>query len=333
MQPQGYVMQAPILSIESCSTWVRSQERKIPLVLDVSLSLYAGRTLCLVGESGSGKTTCAHSILKLLPGRGGFFTEGSILFEENNLLTLSEKEMRAIRGAKISMIFQDPSTALHPLFSIGSQVSEMFEIHQGLSSEEAEERAFEILTQVGLSKWRDFFETYPHQISGGMKQRVMIAMAVCLRPQILIADEPTTGLDLTVQADILKLLQVWQQEHAMAIMLITHDFGVVAEMADEVAVMYAAEVVEYGTAKEIFFEPLHPYTQLLLASRPTKEKRGQLLPVMDGVKPKERSSGCQFYSRCPFAMPKCERGKVPMFTVSPTHWACCWLHEGKGEAK
>jgi peptide/nickel transport system ATP-binding protein len=321
----------PVLSIESCSTWVISGGQRVTLVSDVALALYAHHTLCIVGESGSGKTTCAHSILRLLPERSGFSTEGKILFEGNNLLGLTERKMQDIRGAKISMIFQDPSSALHPLFSVGDQVAEMFKIHRGLSSEEAEERAFDILTQVGLSRWRDFFEIYPHQISGGMKQRVMIAMAVCLGPQVLIADEPTTGLDLTVQKDILNLLKAWQKEHSIAMMLITHDFGVVAEMADEVAVMYAAEVVEHATVTELFSDPRHPYTQLLLASRPTKETRGKLLPVMQGGLAAQRSSGCQFFSRCPFALPKCQEEKVPTFAISSTHWVRCWLYEEKGK--
>lgn len=325
------VQEGLCLIVESLSVNVAAGGRQVAIVSDVSFTLRSGRTLCIVGESGSGKTTCAHSILRLLSKQ--FSIDGKILLEGQNLLEISEKEMDEVRGAKISMIFQDPSAALHPLFSIGSQVAEMFEVHAGLEPEEAEIKAFEILAQVGLSKWRDFFEIYPHQISGGMKQRVMIAMAVAIGPQVLIADEPTTGLDLTVQKEILKLLKGWQKEHSMAMLLITHDFGVVSEMADEVAVMYSGEFVEGATTSELFSAPMHPYTQALLEARPTKEKRGQKLAVVEGaaVSAANRPDGCPFHSRCPFAMEKCRQGKVPIFKKSDTHWARCWLHEEKND--
>ncbi len=317
-----------LLRVEALSTSIASRGKEFRLVSDVSFSLREGETLVIVGESGSGKTTCAHSIIGLLASKKKYHLTGKVLFEGKNLLELSERQKRSIRGAKISMIFQDPSAALHPLFSIGQQIAEMFEIHLDLSEEEAEEKAIEILNQVGLSKVGNFFEVYPHQFSGGMKQRAMIAMAVSLGPKVLIADEPTSALDLTVQKEILALLKEWKRRHAMACLLITHDFGVVAEMAEMVAVMYAAEFVEYGTASDIFFAPAHPYTQVL-ESRPTKENRKKLLPAPCGtsVQSESRPEGCQFHPRCPFAMEKCRTGKVPTFTKSTTHWVRCWLHE------
>ena len=300
-------------------------------VSDVSFDLYQGEVLGIVGESGSGKSTTALMLLKLLDYLPTHELSGNIYFEEKNLLTLSERQMRSIRGAKLAMIFQDPAAALNPVFTVGEQVAEMWRLHRRSSLDEAKERAVSSLEKVGLQKMHNFFETYPHQISGGMKQRVMIAMALMAFPKILIADEPTTALDLTVQKEILQLLKECQQETDMALLLITHDMGVVAEMADEVAVMYAAEIVEFGSVNEIFENPLHPYTQALFRARPTRADRKKPLQVISGIPPQgsKRPTGCPFHPRCPFAMPKCKEGPVATFydKKHKNHFAKCWLLE------
>jgi peptide/nickel transport system ATP-binding protein len=289
------------------------------LVKDISFFIEEGRTLTIIGESGSGKTTTANAIGGLLP-KKNYSVTGKVLFEGKNLLQLSEGEFRDIRGKKLSMVFQDPSSSLHPLFSIGRQVAEMFEVHLSLEEEEIAMRTEDMLSQVGLSSVSNAFETYPHQLSGGMKQRVMIAMALCLGPSLLIADEPTSSLDLTVQKEILELLQDFQKKHATTLLLITHDFSVVSFLADYVAVLYSASIVEYASKEELFSDPLHPYTQELLSSLPKKENRKKLLKTVSG-------SGCPFHQTCPFAMEKCLKQEVPIFKKTKTHWVRCWLYE------
>lgn len=320
-----------ILRVDSLYCSLESAERRVFLVQDVSFTLSKKKTLALVGESGSGKTTCALSLLRLFPHASGFNLSGHIYFEGKDLLNISEKEMRRIRGAQISMIFQDPASALNPVFTIGDQVAEMCEVHLNVSREEAEEKATQMLERVGLSRARNFFEIYPHQLSGGMKQRAVIAMSLVCNPKIVVADEPTTALDLTVQKEILALLKELQAEREMSLLIITHDIGVVAEMADEMAVMYAGEIIEFGQASAVFNNRLHPYTQALFNARPTRELRKKPLPVISGVPPTPfgRPSGCPFHTRCPFVMPKCLENQVPKFfdTDDKEHWAKCWLYE------
>lgn len=246
------------------------------IVRDVSFSIEQGKTLCLVGESGSGKTTASLALMGLLSKKRGFKASGKVRFDGKELLGLSDSAWQSIRGRDISMIFQDPTASLNPILTIGDQVREIFEVHTDLSEEEAEAKTIGALASVGLADLHNPFETYPHQLSGGMKQRVMIAMALCLSPKLLIADEPTSALDLTVQKDILMLLKKFQG----TTLLITHDFGVVAEMADVVAVMYKGEIVELQAVRDIFNRPAHPYTKALLAARPTKENRKQFIPIM-----------------------------------------------------
>lgn len=317
----------------TCELEQQRNKKQQLLVQGVSFSLYSKKTLALVGESGSGKSTTALALLGLLEQFSSFKITGSVIFEGHNLLTLSEKKLRKIRGANVGMIFQDPAASLNPVFSIGQQVAEMWLVHRSSSVEEAEEQASLMLARVGLQKIKNFFNTYPHELSGGMKQRVMIAMSLICSPKILIADEPTTALDLTVQKEILLLLKELQRENGLALLIITHDMGVVAEMADEVAVMYASEIVEFGPIKSLFEKRLHPYTQALFASRPTPQMRKKTLPAIPGTAPsaQNRPSGCPFHNRCPFAMPKCKEGAVPKFydKDNKEHWAKCWLLEGE----
>ncbi|MCE5295446.1 MAG: ABC transporter ATP-binding protein [Chlamydiales bacterium] len=261
-----------LLQIEALSVTVGSKV----LVNNISITLNAGKTLCLVGESGSGKTTTALACMGLLSYKRGFKATGKVLYNNTNLLEFTDKEWQKVRGPELAMIFQDPSSSLNPIFSIGDQIREMLEIHTDYSDDELDVKTLEVLAKVGLQSLHNPFAIYPHELSGGMKQRVMIAMNICLKPKLLIADEPTSALDLTVQKDILKLLKKFDG----AMLLITHDFGVVAEMADDVAVMYKGEIVEHNTVHEIFTNPQAPYTKALLASRPTKENRRQMLPVV-----------------------------------------------------
>ncbi len=299
------------------------------LVENVSFTLDRGKTLAVVGESGCGKTTLAHTLLRLFPENARYSLLGKIIFEKGNLLEASLQGMQRIRGKDIGIIFQDPSSALNPVFSIGAQLCEMFEVHEELLFEEAKKKTIELLKRVDLPHADSCFDMYPHQISGGMKQRVLIAMAVSLKPKLLIADEPTTALDTTIQREILFLLKSLQEEYDMALLLITHDIAIVKEMADDVAVMYGGEFVENASCNELFSTPAHPYTQALLAARPQKKCRKQSLPLIQGAapSPSHRQTGCPFHPRCPFVMPICREGEVPLFEKEehPLHICKCWL--------
>ena len=321
-----------VLQTEALTVGINS--KKI-LVDNVSFSLYKNETLALVGESGCGKTTTAHTLLGLNRYKKNFFAEGSVLFEDKNLITLREKPFRALRGSKISIVFQDPQTALNPVFSIGSQLAEVFEIH---GSDDSENEVFNALQQVGLATITRPFDVYPHELSGGMKQRVMIAMALAMRPKVLIADEPTSALDIRVQKEILDLLKTYQKNHDMATLFITHDFSVVEEVADRVIVMYKGQIVEEGAKKEIFENPLHPYTQALLQARLTKEKRKKMLDVgfvngkmnNTGQGPGQGpGQGCAYFLRCPKAKPACKNSAIDFVQESPTHKVRCFLYGEK----
>lgn len=311
----------------SCS--LEKAGKPLSIVHEVSFSLFPGKTLALVGESGSGKSTTALALLRLLSSSNRFLLEGDVLFQGVNLLKLSEKELSSIRGGKIAMIFQDPQSSLNPVFTVGDQIAEMAEIHLKCTPEEAEERTFRILEAVEMPNALRAFEIYPHELSGGMKQRAMIAMALVANPSILIADEPTTALDATIQKEVLELLKTLQHERKMAMLLITHDMNVAAYMADEVGVMYAGEIVEFGKTHDVFEKKLHPYTQALFHARPTREMRKKPLTVIKGVAPVagQRPSGCPFHPRCPQVMPKCHEGLVPTFRRGENHWAKCWTLE------
>jgi oligopeptide/dipeptide ABC transporter ATP-binding protein len=299
----------------------------------VSLSVAKGRTLGLVGESGCGKSITALSILRLVPEPQGRIVDGRITLAGTEVRTLPEIEMRDIRGKLASMIFQEPMTSLNPVFTIGSQIMEAVRIHTGMGRREAGEVAVEYLSKVGIPAPRQRMSQYPHELSGGMKQRVMIAMALCLRPALLIADEPTTALDVTIQAGILKLMQDMQDETGSAVLLITHDLGIIAEMADEVAVMYAGKIVEYGPCESIFASFFHPYTEGLLKSLPGRTPRGQRLYTIAGTVPSALMfpSGCRFHTRCPLAIDRCIDDEPPLVAVGDGHTCACWVRAGEGK--
>jgi len=295
----------------------------------VSFDLYPGETLGIVGESGCGKTVTSLSILRLIPEPPGHIRPGSLIeFEGRNLLALAPKELRAIRGNRIAMIFQEPMTSLNPVLTIGDQVAEAAIVHQHLSRAAARTRAIEMLRQVGIPEPEERVDHYPHQLSGGMRQRVMIAMALICHPQILIADEPTTALDVTIQAQILELLDRLQQQLGMAVLLITHDLGVVAGSADRVVVMYAGQVVETAPTEALFARPGHPYTEGLMASIPRLDRPRARLHSIPGSVPAATAwpAGCRFHPRCPYAWDKCRVEEPPLLeTGTAGQSARCWL--------
>jgi oligopeptide transport system ATP-binding protein len=302
---------------------------EVQAVRGVSFDLRRSETLAIVGESGSGKSVTAKSIMRLLPEANTMIKGGEILFEGQDILKLSQKRMQDIRGPKIAMVFQDPMTSLDPTMKIGRQIEESLKKHLGLSGQRARERAVELLTLVGIPNPEDRIKQYPHQFSGGMRQRVVIAIALACDPQILIADEPTTALDVTIQAQILELLRELQEQLGMSVILITHDLGVVAHTAHRVAVMYAGKVVETGTLREIFYNPQMPYTWGLLASipLPTADRSQELIPI-PGSPPDmhDPPKGCPFTPRCPYAMRVCPTEMPEYTTFSAEHKAACWLH-------
>jgi peptide/nickel transport system ATP-binding protein len=295
----------------------------------VSFDLYPGETLGIVGESGCGKTVTSLSILRLIPEPPGHIRPGSVIeFEGRNLLTLAPPELRAVRGNQIAMIFQEPMTSLNPVFTVGDQIGEAAIIHQGLSRKAARARAIEMLALVGIPDPAERVDHYPHQLSGGMRQRVMIAMALVCRPKVLVADEPTTALDVTIQAQILELLSRLQDELGMAVLLITHDLGVVAGHADRVVVMYAGQVVETASTTGLFDQPLHPYTEGLMAAVPRLDARATRLKAIPGQVPAATAwpTGCRFHPRCPYAWAKCAVEEPPLLDgPAPGHAARCWL--------
>lgn len=318
-------MDEPLLSIKNLKTYFFTDAGIVKAVDDVSISIPRGKTVAVVGESGSGKSVMASSIMQLIPQPPGKIVAGEILFNSEDLLQKSEGEMRSIRGDRISMIFQEPMTSLNPVFKIGEQITEAIELHQKVGDKEAQSRAMELLRLVGIPGAKERMKDYPHQLSGGMRQRVMIAMALACNPELLIADEPTTALDVTIQAQILDLMRRLQQELGMAILLITHDLGVVAEMADDVVVMYAGQVVEYSDVKTIFSSPQHPYTRGLMQSIPRVDIRQDRLYVIEGVvpNPTDFPQGCRFAPRCPQASKECTQGVPDLEEVCGSHVVRC----------
>jgi oligopeptide transport system ATP-binding protein len=318
-----------ILQVKDLQISFGTYAGEVQAVRGISFELRRGETLAIVGESGSGKTVTAKSLLRLLPEANTKIKGGEAIFEGQDLLKLSEQQMQKVRGSKIAMVFQDPMTSLDPTMKIGRQIEESLKKHLGLSAQRARERAVELLTLVGIPNPEDRIKQYPHQFSGGMRQRVVIAIALACDPQILIADEPTTALDVTIQAQILELLRELQEQLGMSVILITHDLGVVANTAHRVAVMYGGKIVETGTLREIFYNPQMPYTWGLLSSipLPTADRGQELIPI-PGSPPDmlDPPKGCPFTPRCPYAMRICAEEMPGYTTFSAEHKAACWLH-------
>jgi oligopeptide/dipeptide ABC transporter ATP-binding protein len=325
-------MEQMLLDIRSLQTHFFTDDGVAKAVDGVSYALERSETVGVVGESGCGKSVTALSILRLIPDPPGRVVGGEILFEGVNLLKLSSAEMRRIRGNDISMIFQEPMTSLNPVFTIGNQIAEAVRLHQGLSKKDALAKAVESLRIVGIPAPERRVHEYPHQLSGGMRQRAMIAMALSCNPKVLIADEPTTALDVTIEAQILDLMRHLQQELGTAIIMITHDLGVIAEMARKVVVMYAGKVVEQAPVEQIFADANHPYTQGLLQSLPRVDKDAsgakKRLQEIPGIVPSllNLPQGCKFASRCPKVMTICEEQEPPLEQVAPNHYSACWLN-------
>lgn len=328
--PEGpFGAHAPLLRVRNLQTRFQTDQGEALAVDGVSFDLAPGRILALVGESGCGKSVTALSILGLIPKPGGRIAGGEILFEGRNLLGLPEAELRALRGSAISMIFQEPMTSMNPVFRVGSQITAALRLHRRLSAREARREAVALLARVGIPAPERRIDNYPHEMSGGMLQRVMIAMALACQPRLLIADEPTTALDVTIQAQILNLLQELQRETGMAILLITHDLGVVAEMADEVAVMYAGRIVEQAPVTRLFSERLHPYTRGLFRALPGAAAEAQRLYTIPGVVPPATRfpAGCRFHPRCPHVFAPCATQSPELLPVAEGHLAACWRHD------
>jgi oligopeptide/dipeptide ABC transporter ATP-binding protein len=348
-------MAKPLLEIQDLNVAFNTERGQVLPVRDLSLTVYPGQTVAVVGESGSGKSVTALSVLRLIPQPPGKILSGRIVWQGRDLLTLSEKEMRSVRGGEIAMIFQEPMTSLNPVYSIGDQIAEAVMLHQRVTSRQAFEIAEQSLREVGIADAGRRLNEYPHQMSGGMRQRVMIAMALSCKPELLIADEPTTALDVTIQAQILELLRKLQRENGMSILLITHDLGVVAEQADVVNVMYASRIVESATVEELFDRPQHPYTEGLFRSIPKLGAYAERLDTIPGTVPNPARfpTGCKFHPRCPRTrtaaeepgrdardvievtsgdetfrvLRKCATDEPALREVKPRHWAACHLIE------
>ena len=316
-----------LLEVRGLTTSFVTESGSFKAVDGVSLDLAPGRTLGLVGESGCGKSVTALSIMGLVANPPGRIEGGEILFEGTDLLKLPPSAMRDIRGDRISMIFQEPMTSLNPAFTIGDQIVEGILRHRPVGRDEAKHQAIEVLRQVRMPLPERRFDDYPHKLSGGMRQRAMIAMALALRPRLLIADEPTTALDVTIQAQILELMRAMREETQAAIILITHDLGVIAELAQDVAVMYAGRIVEKAPVDAIFAEPHHPYTIGLLGSIPRLHREVERLPAIEGQVPNPlalRRGGCRFEPRCPFAVERCRQDDPGLAKITTSHEAACW---------
>ncbi|MBX6367040.1 MAG: ABC transporter ATP-binding protein [Rhodospirillales bacterium] len=317
---------APLLEVRDLRTSFATEGGEMRAVDGVSFAIRPGTTLGLVGESGCGKSVTALSIMGLVPQPPGRIAGGEIVFEGEDLLRLPPARLRDLRGNKIAMIFQEPMTSLNPAFTVGDQIAEALERHRGLSRAEAMARAVELLGRVRIPSPESRAHDYPHKLSGGMRQRVMIAMALACDPRLLIADEPTTALDVTIQAQILELLRRLRAEMGMAVLLITHDLGVVAELADEVAVMYLGRIVEKAPVTALFETPHHPYTIGLLGSIPKLHEKETRLAAIEGMVPSPLAppEGCRFNPRCPFAIERCRREEPPLLELAPGHVVACW---------
>jgi len=316
-----------LLNIDDLKVYYFTLEGIVKAVEGVHLKIGKGEALGLVGESGCGKSTTAHSILRLVK-KPGKIVEGKIWFENEDLLAKSEAEMRKIRGARIAMIFQNPMTSLNPVFTVGSQIAESIKLHQNVEKREIEEKVLEILEKVGIPSARERMKDYPHEYSGGMCQRAMVAMALSCNPNLLIADEPTTNLDVTIQAQILDLLRALRKEFGASILLIGHDLGVISELCDTVAVMYAGKLIEHADLATLFKEAKHPYTQALLGSIPRLDLETERLRVIPGVVPRliNPPPGCRFHPRCEYVKEICRKEEPPLIEIKQGHTVACFLY-------
>ncbi|MCC6943631.1 MAG: ABC transporter ATP-binding protein [Thermomicrobiales bacterium] len=320
----------PLLEVKGLRTQFFTQDGVVKAVEDVSFYVMPGETLGVVGESGCGKSITGLSIMRLIPDPPGKIVDGEILFEGQDLRKLSDDQIRRIRGNRIAMIFQDPMTSLNPVLTINRQISEALQLHMGMNKDQAKARAIELLQMVGIPNAEERIDQYPHQFSGGMRQRVMIAMALSCNPQLIIADEPTTALDVTIQAQILDLMRNLQSERDTGVIMITHSMGVVAGMADRVQVMYAGSIVETSTTEEVFANPRHPYTVGLMKSIPRLDARQkEKLEPIRGLPPDliDLPDMCPFVPRCNYAREKCEQKRPPLMEVGPDHYSACWFWE------
>lgn len=322
-----------ILEVKDLHVTFSTYGGTVKAVRGVNFHLNKGETLAIVGESGCGKSVTSNAIMRLIPDPPGKISKGEIIFRGKDLTKLSEKKMRGLRGVDISMIFQDPMTALNPTLTIGTQLKEGLQQHRKISSDAAEVKAIEMMDLVGIPNPKERLKQYPHQFSGGMRQRIVIAMALICEPELLIADEPTTALDVTIQAQILELFEKIQEVTGVSIILITHDLGVVAKIADRIVVMYAGKIIEVGTKREVFYQPEHPYTKGLLNSVPRLDLQGEKLTPIDGTPPDLFSppAGCPFTARCPFAMEVCDKVYPTGTTLSETHQVDCWLQDDRAK--
>lgn len=323
-------MDQPLLAIRDLKTYFISKDAEVRAVDGIDVEVYPRQVVCIVGESGCGKSMTSLSIMRLVPKPHGKIVSGEIVFDGKNLLKLSERDMADVRGNQISMIFQEPMTSLNPVFTVGKQITEVLKRHNNMTNNEAMSRAIDMLNTIGVPGASVIVKDYPHQLSGGLRQRVMIAMAMVNQPKLLIADEPTTALDVTIQAQVLELMKSMRSEFDTSIVLITHDLGVVAEMADSVVVMYAGQVVEDTDADSIFHEPLHPYTKGLMASIPSLDEEKESLHSIPGSVPNAARYpiGCRFAPRCPLAQDVCGEHMPELREVKPGHRVRCHLVEG-----
>lgn len=322
-----------MLSVRDLHVSFKTFGGEVQALRGVSFDLYKGETLAIVGESGCGKSVTANTIMGLLPHPAGRVKNGSVIFKGRDLTKLDKAGMRKVQGVDISMIFQDPMTALNPTLQVGEQLTEGLRTHQKVSKADAKKKAIELLNVVGIPNPEERLKQYPHQFSGGMRQRIVIAIALICEPELLIADEPTTALDVTIQAQILELFEEIQERTGVSIILITHDLGVVAKIADRIAVMYAGKVIEIGEKREVFYNPQHPYTQGLLASVPRLDLKEEELKPIEGTPPDLFAPpiGCPFTARCPFAMEVCDKVHPPTTELTITHAVDCWLQDDRAK--
>lgn len=317
----------PLLEISHLSISFHTYRGELEALHDVSLSVAAGETVGIVGESGCGKSVTAQGAMKLLPSGTAMYTGGHIYWDGHDVIPLSEQEMNTLRGRDMAMVFQDPMTALNPVLTIGSQICEGLKLHQHLSGHDAKAKAIELLQDVGMTSPEKRLHQYPHELSGGMRQRCLIAMALSCSPRLLFADEPTTALDVTTEAQVLALLRKLQQQSGMAVVLISHNLGVIAQMCRRIYVVYGGTIVEEGSSEDIFYRPAHPYTIGLLASLPDPDHKDKILTGIDGQAPDlfHLPEGCRFYPRCPHAMNICMHRQPPVYRRGDGHTASCWL--------